>query len=500
MDVRRADSPWVAPTGTGPGREPGDPGFGVLAALHLGMLFALSAVAALLAPTVDQPSLTAAGGAAAVAAVTAAVAVAALRRDHPVSLWVADFCFAASAAYLALTAATVALVAGSSGRTALLAGAAAGGTCAALVYVVLRRVWLQVATVAGLATSLLALVAGGEGVPDPVAALFLLIIAGFVAAGALSGAVRPIGSGYVLAALVGLAGAQVLLTGTAGVGYLAPVVVLAAVGALLVRTGSASLLPVLAIGGVVLLPQVLGPLFGGARAFGLSVVGVGAGVAWLAVDVQRRSVRPQHTGGVFLLCSLLVLVAAPILLAQSDALVALLAGLGLAAFFAAAATAGRRPATVLSGLLLVLTVPQALVEPLRGGSELTVVAQLGLAAAAIAAAVLLDGRAARPQAATGDGWLSAPGADALLDAPYPQVFDTTVRLLGGAGLALQLVDRAAGRVLAGPAQAPVLGVAVWQSGPVTTSLRVVGVQADTERFLRDLRAELAPRSVPGGPH
>lgn len=500
MAVRRWDARWTDPVGSAPARGPGEPSYPVLAALHLGLLFALSALAAFLVPSAGQPSLTAAGGCAAVAASTACLGALALRRPQPVFLWVSDFCFAASCAYLGLAAGALALVAGSSDRDALLVGASVGGSCAALLYLAIRRLWLQIATVVGLTTLLLTLVTGAEGVPDPVAALFLLVIAGFVGAGALAGAVRPIGSGYVLAALVGLAGAQVLLTGTAGVGYLAPVVVLLAVGVLLVRTGSASLLPVLAIGGVVLLPQVLGPLFGGARAFGLSVVGVGAGVAWLAVDVQRRSVRPQHLGGVFALCSVLVLLAAPILLVQSDALVALLAGLGLAAFFAAVALAGRRPATVLSGLLLVLTVPGALTEPLGGGSELTVVVQLALAAAAIAVAVVLADRVPRPAAAAGDDWLAAPGAQALLDAPYAQAFDSAIGLLGRSGLALQVVDRAAGRVLVGPAGAPVLGIAFWQSGPVSTSVRVVGAQPDVEAFLGDLRAALAPRNALGGPH
>ena len=500
MDVRRSDDPWTAPIGSLPKREPGAPSYAVLAALHIGMFFAVSSLAALLVPAAQEASLTAAGGAAAVAAIAAFCGVAALRQYRPVAMWVADFSFAAAAVYLGIAAAAASLVAGSADRTALLCGALAATLVAGSGYARVRRIWLQITLVAGVGAAILALASLGNGMPAVVDGAYLLVLAGFVAAGAAGGVVRPVGSGYVLAAITALAGAHVALDGAAGLANLVPVAVLIAVAALLLRTGSASLLPVLVIGGVLLVPSALEPLFGAGRAFGLGLLGVGAAVAWLVVDVQRRAVQPKQTGGVFFCCTALVLLSSPFLTYQSATSVALLASLALVAFFGAAAAARRRPATVLSGLLLVLTVPPVLTRPFGDGQVATVLVQLSLAAAAVASAVLLDRRAPRPAAATGEDWLAAPGLDAVLDAPYPAVFDTAVRLIGMSGLQLQVVNRAAGRLLAGPAEAPVLGVAAWQTGPVTTRLRVVGPQPDGERFLQDLRGELERSNVVARPH
>ena len=79
------------------------------------------------------------------------------------------------------------------------------------------------------------------------------------------------------------------------------------------------------------------------------------------------------------------------------------------------------------------------------------------------------------------------------------MFDTAVQLLGSAGLVLQLVDRAGGRILVGPVHLPVLGLGLWAGGPVTTRLRVVGSQHDVEGFLADLRAQVERNRV-ASPH
>jgi hypothetical protein len=243
------------------------------------------------------------------------------------------------------------------------------------------------------------------------------------------------------------------------------------------------------IAGVLLVPQLLAPALGEGRAVGLSLAAVGAAVAWLTVDLTRRSVRPPQTGGVFGVCTALVLVST-LIFARSDSLSDLLEAAAVTAFFGAAAAARRRPATVLSGLVVVLSLPGALAEPLGGGYAVRSLLGLLCLAGAVWAAVELGKRGPRPATAPyqQELHLTGPGRDWTVTSPYPVVFDAVVTVLGRAGVPMQLVDRAAGRVAAGDAVRPLLVVAVWASDPVRTRVRAVGAPWDVDRLEADVAA------------
>jgi hypothetical protein len=488
--VSRWDAPWTAPAGAAPERAAGEPGYGVLALLHLAVLFALSALGSL------TQVATGTGSTATAFVLTAVVAAVAwgvwLQGRDPLRDWLSDLLIAASAVYLFGAVALLAHDQGASDARASLIGAGVALPYALGGYAVHRRLWLQVATVAAAAGTLVAALAQRPEVPHPAYAAYLLVLAGFLALLALSGVGRPVRSGYVLSALLATAGAQVLIDADTLAGSVVAVVVLAAVVAGVLLSGNRSLLPVTLLALVVLGPQLLAPALGDLRAVGLSLSATAATVAWLAVDLARRAVRPVHVGGVLAACLALLLVSFPFQLAHGhhDAVASALHALTLVAFFGAAATGRRRSATVVSAVLVVLRVPHAF-----GGSSRLANGLIGLAAVVLVvlAAVRLDRREPRPAAShwQQEQALTGAGREWTLPVPYGTAFDAVVAELSQAGLVLQLVDRAGGRVVAGDATVPWLTVAVWASDPVQAHLRAVGAPANVEQLQRQLANRVA---------
>ena len=390
---------------------------------------------------------------------------------------------------------------------ALLGGITAlvvAGTC----YALHRRVWLQVATVAAAAVILGAGVERQPDLPNGLSGALLVVLGGFVAVGCLSGIVRPVASGYVVAAVVAAIGAQYLVDADTLVGGLVTFVLLGLVGWGILESRNRSLLPVALLAGAVLLPQVLSPAIGTGKAVSLSMAAVAASVGWLAVDLERRSVRPVQIGGVFAFCLVLLVVSgfgsATLSFGDGDSLdagdkvVAVLHALLLVAFFGAAAAARRRPATVISGFLVVGAVPSSLAAVFDGPSGLGAIFSLPALAGAVWVAIRLDKRAPRPAAAPyqQETSLSGEGREWTVVVTYPVVFDAVVAALGGAGLALQLVDRAAGRVVAGDAAHPTLVVAVWASDAVRTQVRAVGDADEIDWLETDVAARLNALDAP----
>ncbi|MFN2537733.1 MAG: hypothetical protein ABR549_06220 [Mycobacteriales bacterium] len=486
--MNRWDAPWTAPTGAAPERPPGEPGYGVLALVHLGVLFALSALGSLTQlATGDTQTVTA-------FVLTAVVGVGGWAlwsqgRD-PLRDWLSDLIIAASAAYLFGAVALLAHDQGASDARATLVGAGVALPYALLGYALHRRVWLQLATVAAAAGTLLSALAQRPEVPHPTYAAFLLVLAGFLALLSMSGIARPVRSGYVLAAVLATTGAQVLIDADTVAGSAVSVLVLGAVVVGVVLSGNRSLLPVTLVALVVLGPQLLAPAVGGWRAAGLSFAATGAMVGWLAVDLARRAVRPVHVGGVMAACLVLVLLSLPFQLAHGrhDTVAAVLHALALIAFFGAAAAARRRPATVISAVLVVLRVPHAF-----GGSSNLANGLIGLVAvvAVVLIAVRLDKRHPAASPWYQEQALTGPGADWTLPVPYQQAFDAVVAELAGAGLVLQLVDRAGGRVVAGDAAVPWLTVAVWATDPVQAHVRAVGPLPNVTHLREQLGNRLA---------
>jgi hypothetical protein len=467
--------------------------------VHLGVLFGLSAVGGLVTGLVGDSSGALAGAFGGLAAVTLGAGLLALQQRDPLMAWIADLLLAVSATYLAGSVAYLAVSQGTDDRRAVLVGALVALPYAAGLYVTHRRVWLQVAVVAAFVAALLSALAQRPEVPDPVYGAYLLVVAGFLALGAMSGVVRPVRSAAVLSALLATAGAQVLVSADAVGGSAVAAVVLGLVVAGVLLTGNRSLLPVSLGAGVVLLPQLLAPAVGEGHAIGLSLAAVGATVAWLTVDLVRRSPRPPQTGGVFAICTVLVL-ASSLTFFGGNELTDVLEAVVIAAFFAAAAAARRRPAAVLSGLLVVASLPGALAAPLGGGYfARSVVALVALGVVAWAA-IALDRRAPRPAAAPyqQEVSLAGDGREWTVNASYPLVFDAVVAALGGGGVPLQLVDRAAGRVVAGNPVRPLLVVAIWANDPVRARVRAVGAQWDVNRLETDVAA-LLEKSV-AAPH
>jgi hypothetical protein len=321
---------------------------------------------------------------------------------------------------------------------------------------------------------------------------------------AIAGVARPVRSAYVLAGLAATAGARVLVSEQAGLGSLVALAVLALVVTGVLRSGNRSLLPVTVVAGVVLGPPVLQPLIGGWQAASLSLVLAAAVSAWLAVDLSRRSARPPQVGGVMAIGLASVLVSVLLLLGHGrhESVVDLVHALAVAAFFAAAAVGHRRSAAVVSGVLLLGELPEAVA--MGGGDAVQALVSLGVAAGAIALMVRARTWQARPAAAPDrqEVALSGSGRDWTVVAPYPQVFDAVVAVLGAAGVPLQLVDRAAGRVIAGDAVRPILVIAVWANDPVRAQVRAVGAPHDVDRLEADVAAWLAQRAPNevAGPH
>jgi hypothetical protein len=486
--MNRWDTPWTAPAGTAPERAPGEPGYGLLALLHVGVLFALSALGSL-------TQLATGTGETATAFVLTAVVGAVgwgvwLQGRDPLRDWLSDLLIAASAAYLFGAVGLLAHDQGASDARATLIAAGVALPYALVGYALHRRVWLQVATVAAAAGTLLAALAQRAEVPHPAYAAFLLVLAGFLALLALSGVALPVRSAYVLSAVLATVGAQVLIDADTVAGSVVAVLVLGAVVVGVVLSGNRSLLPVTLIALVVLGPQLLAPAVGDWRAAGLSFSSTAAMVGWLAVDLARRSVRPVPVGGVMAACLALLLLSFPFQLAHGrhDTVAAALHALTVVAFFGAAAAGRRRPATVVSGVLVVLRVPHAF-----GGSSNLADGLIALAAVVIVVLVAVRLGGAPPAASP---WhqeqaLTGPGTDWTLPVPYQQAFDAVVAELSSAGLVLQLVDRASGRVVAGDATVPWLSVAVWSTDPVQAFVRAVGPPANVAHLRERLANRLA---------
>ena len=503
MTDRRWDLPWTSPTGLAPQRPEGEPGFGVLAAVHLAVWFGASSLAGVALSVGGRNG----GSLLVVAALLLAAGGVVLVRRDPLSAWVADLLLALGVSELAGSAGVFANDAGASDATCVVIASAVALPVALALYAVHQRVWLQVATVASAATLLVAALERDDAVPGVVPGLFLLLLGGFLAMGCLSGVARPVGSGWVLSALLGAAGAQVLLREDALLGSTVALLVLGAVVWGVLQSRRTALLPVVLIASTVLLPQVLSPVLGGFHAFVLSLSLTGAAVALLAVDLERRSVQRVHVGGVMATCTTLVLFASFVgsfapsrggHLSVGNGLSLLLQAVALAGLFVAVAAARRRAATVITGLFLVPALPTALGALVGGSAVVTSLLGLPCLAGAVWVAILLDRRAPWPVTAPfqQEQSLTGPGREWTTVASYPQVFDAVVGVLGSAGLPLQLVDRAAGRVVAGDPVRPVLVVAVWASDPVRTQVRAVGQPWDVDRLEADVAARLNSVEAP----
>jgi hypothetical protein len=71
------------------------------------------------------------------------------------------------------------------------------------------------------------------------------------------------------------------------------------------------------------------------------------------------------------------------------------------------------------------------------------------------------------------------------------MYDAVVAILSGAGVPLQVVDRAAGRIVAGDPVNPLLVIAVWATDPVQAHIRAVGSPAAIDQLELDLAARTA---------
>ena len=505
VPTERWSASWTAPVGLAPEHPPGEPGPGVLALVHIGVAFGLSALGSL-APAIAGRSDTAAvvtlfvlGGLAAVAGLLVR------RQPAPLAAWVADLLLAASAGYVFGGAGQWAHYSGASDEAAFLTGALVALPWAVVVYAVHRRIWTLLAVVLAAAAAVQAAVGVRPEVPDAVAGTYLLVLGGFLAALALAGVARPPRAAYVVAALLGTAGANGLLDSNTLLGSVVALALVGMVGAGVFRSGNRSLLPVALVAGLLLLPQVLEPVIGLGQAISLSFVGVAAGVALLAADLVRRSARPPHVGGVFAVC-LTVVIVSSIATAFGDddhALFDIAHALLVTTFFAAAAVARRRPATVVSGLMVVAELPHALAFGHDGVASGLV--SLGLLGGVIALTMRL-GTWQGPRAAAAPDQqelaLTGAGREWTVASPYPMVIDTVIAALGSAGVPLQLVDRAAGRVVAGDPVNPLLVVAVWATDAVRAHVRAVGATHDVDRLEADVEQRLRERapSEVGGHH
>jgi hypothetical protein len=471
-----------------PERAPGELSPGSLALLHVGFLFGVSAVGSLAAALAGRSEQASVGTLLVLFAVAAAAGFLVRRQSTSVAPWLADLLLLTSVGYLFAGSGEAAHVGGLSDSAALLTASLVALPWALLVYAVHRRVWTQVGAVATVVVALQAAFEVRPELPATGAAAYLLVVAAFLAALAFAGVARPERSGYVLSGLVATAGARVLVDEHAVVGAAVALAVVVLVAAGVLRTGNRSLLPVALLSGVVLGPPTLQPLIGTAHAVSLSLVLAGTGAAWLALDLSQRSVRPVQVGGVFAASLAAVVVSVFLLIGHGrhEELVDLAHALAVGGFFAAAATARRRPAAVVSGLLLVVELPDAIAV---GGSDgLHGLVSLAALAAVVGISLRLRTWQPRPAAAPDqqDVALSAPGEEWAVVAPYLQVFDTLVALLASSGSALQLVDRAAGRLVVGDPLRPALVVAIWALDGLRTQVRAVGAPHDTAR----LRGEL----------
>lgn len=492
----RWNDAWAAPRGLVPERPPGEPSPAALAALHVAVLFGLSAAGSLAGALAGRSESAAVVTLVGLFVVTAAAGMVLRRQAMPVTAWVADLLLAASVAYLFGASGTLAHQQGASDPASFLTAALVALPWAVGCYVLHRRIWTQVAVVLAFAVALQAALQMRPEVPDEVAAGYLLLLGAFLALLALAGLARPVRSAAVLAALSATAGARVLAEEQAGLGAVVALMVIGAVVLAILRTGNRSLVPVAFVAMTALAFPVLQPAVGGWQSASLSLVLAAALASWLVLDVARRTARPPQTAGVFAVGLVAVVVSELMLLGHGrhERLVDVVHALAITAFFVAAAAAPRRAVAVVSGLLVLAELPDAV----TGGGADAARGLVSLAVAGGAVLLLVRMRTWRPRPAAApdrqEVALSGPGRDWAVVAPYPQVFDAVVGVLGRAGVQLQLVDRAAGRVVAGDALQPLLVVAVWGSDPVRSQVRAVGAPHDVDRLEADVAGWLAERT------
>jgi hypothetical protein len=494
---QRWNDPWTAPRGVVPERPPGEPGPGALAALHVAVFFGLSALGSLAAGVAGRSEVAAVVTLVVLFVLTAGAGLVLRRQAAPVMAWVADMLLAASVAYLFGAAGTLAHEQGASDPASFLTAALAALPWGVTTYVLHRRIWTQVATVLAFAVALQAALEMRPEIPDEVAAVYLLLLGAFLALLALAGIARPVRSAAVLSALAATAGARVLADDHAVLGAATALLVIAVVVVAVLRTGNRSLVPVAFLAVAVLAFPVLQPAVGGWQSASLALVLAALLAAWLAVDVSRVTPRPAQSAGVFAVGLVAVVVSDLMLIGHGrhEGAVELVHALAVAGFFVAACAAPRRAVAVVTGLLVLAELPDAVT---MGGSDAAQgLVSLGVAAAAVVLMVQMRTWKPRPAAAPDhqEVALSGPGREWAVVAPYQQVFDAVVGVLSQAGVPLQLVDRAAGRIVAGDPVRPLLVVAVWAHDPVRSQVRAVGAPHDVDRLDHDV-AQWVARLTP----
>jgi len=491
--VRAAASTYTDPRGAAPEREPGEPPFASLVAVVTGAVLALVGLLELLrSPT--QGSTTARG----VLVLVVAVAIAVLgellarrvRRPVPVARGLADFLQALAAVLVGVGVGVLADDAGTSDKITTLLATLAGLAAAVAAYAWRRRGWQVLVLVTAAAGVLLSIVSQTDTTSLTTYGVLLLLLALVGYALVAVRVLRPVGPALIAGSAIAFAGCQVLLRADTGVPGGLVVLVVPALAVVAVLTRRMSIVPVLLIVGAVLLPQGLHPLTDYVG-YGVDAVIVGGVTALVIADLERRSPLRVRAGGLFALTTLITVAGAGYvggvalqattvlgLGGADDELDRLLAVLGLVALLVAAVATHRRPAAVLAAVALAADGPPALL-----GGHVTSTATLGAVSLALGVVVVIGALLVRPGhrppgAAITVGELPAgPTGSVALAAPYEPVFAAVVGLLGGAGR-LDLLDRAAGRVVVGEVSA-----AVWQSGPDRTTVAFVGPEPVVEGLL-----------------
>jgi hypothetical protein len=259
---------------------------------------------------------------------------------------------------------------------------------AVALYLARRRVWVQTATVVAVVTLLLAALSTYDGIPDLAVGLCLTVVALYLVLAAIVGLFRPVGSGYVLAALVGGAGAWVLVDANRALAAFVIVTLLVAVfiGAVIERRP-----PLLSAGGVmafVLLPRVLVPDLGARLGIGLAIAGSGAAVAFATTSLTARVLGPRpRVGGLLAVATIGALIGLSILSFGHPDAGQVFGFVCVAVVCMAAAAAQRWWAVVLTGLALLVTgssLAKALTNSPAGSAAILVGGGVAVAAVAIA--------------------------------------------------------------------------------------------------------------------
>lgn len=339
----------------------------------------------------------------------------------------------------------------------------------ALVYAVAlylrrRRVWVQTAAVASLVTALLAALDTRAAVPDVVGGLYLVILAATLAVGAWHGFLRPVASGYVLAATVGGVAAWLLIGANRPLGTIVAFVLLGCVFVGAVRARRASLLAATPVLVFVLVPRALVPDLGVQLGIGLAFAGLGAALAMATTRLAAGVLGPRpRIGGLLGVATFSSLIGLTILdIGKADA--GSVAGYGcVAVVFVAAASARRWYAVVLTGLAL-LGSAGSLIDGVAGGP---VRGSLVLAGAGVVAlAVLLSRPATAADPAQDAGW--QPLRTVTVGSGYPRVFPALRAAAAESGFGVVLADHGSGRVLLSVRSGAAVDVRLWGSDAETT--------------------------------